>query len=252
MDVVIHLAARVHVMKERSHNPLDAFREVNLEATINLAKAAKKSGVKRFIFISSIKVNGEVTTTLPFTAQDIPRPQDPYCVSKMEAELKLLELHEPEVFDVVIIRPPLVYGPGVKGNLLKLMWFVEKDLPIPLGRIDNKRSLVSILNLVDLIIHVADHPEAGGNIFLVSDDLDLSSKELIIKMAKYFGKSAHLLPVPVSVMKFAAKILGQKKYADRLLGNLQVDISSTKEILNWSPPYSFEETFLSERRQRAK
>ncbi len=246
VDVIVHLAARVHVMKEvilDSFDPLVAFREMNVKATINLARAAKESGVKRFLFISSIKVNGESTSDLPFTACDMPNPQDSYAVSKMEAEIQLLQLHDPGKFEVVIIRPPLVYGPGVKANFKNLMWLVEKDLPIPFGRVNNKRSFVSIFNLVDLIILVANHPLAGGNIFLVSDDLDLSLKQLILKMAKVLGKSAHLLPVPVGLMKFTAAILGKKSYADRLLGNLQIDISATKQILNWSPPFSFEDTF---------
>jgi nucleoside-diphosphate-sugar epimerase len=243
VDVIVHLAARVHVMKEVSADPLIAFREMSVNATVNLARAAKESGVKRFVFISSIKVNGESTSDFPFTARDIPNPQDPYGISKMEAEIQLLQLHDPGIFEVVIIRPPLIYGPGVKANFKNLMWLVEKDLPIPFGRVNNKRSLVSVFNLVDLIILSAIHPLAGGNVFLVSDDSDLSLNELILLMAKVLGKSAHLLPVPVGLMKFAATILGKKSYADRLLGNLQVDISATKQILNWSPPLSFEDTF---------
>lgn len=243
VDVVIHLAARVHVMKEHSSDPLRAFREMNVDATINLAKAAKKSGVKRFVFISTVKVNGETTLNIPFSAKDTPNPQDAYGISKMEAELNLLALHESGVFDVVIIRPPLIYGPGVKANFKNLMWLVEKDLPIPFGRVENKRSLVSVFNLVDLIVLCMQHPKAGGNVFMVSDDIDLSLKDLILKMASVLGKHAHLLPVPVNLMKSVATVLGKKSYADRLLGNLQVDIAATKQILNWSPPLTFEETF---------
>lgn len=242
-DTIVHLAARVHVMKDTSVDPMAAFREMNVEATYNMALAAKKDGVKRFIFISSIKVNGEMTTDVPFKATDVASPQDAYGISKMEAELKLLQLHELGVFEVVIIRPTLIYGPGVKANFKNLMWLVEKDLPIPFGRVNNKRSLVSVFNLADLIIVCLNHSSAGGKIFLVSDDADLSLSELIKKMAAVLGKHAHLLPVPVGLMKFSARLLGKKSYADRLLGNLQVDISATKSTLNWRPPFSFEATF---------
>lgn len=243
VDCIIHLAARVHIMKEVATDSLAAFREMNVLATFNLAKAAKSCGVKRFIYISSIKVNGETTSSVPFKASDTPNPQDPYGVSKLEAEIELMKLNEPGLFEVVIIRPPLIYGPGVKANFKNLMWLVEKDLPIPFGRVNNKRSLVSVYNLVDLIILCARHAEAAGKVFLVSDDADLSLKDLILKMAKVLGKSAHLIPIPVSLMTFSAIILGKKNYVDRLVGNLQLDINETKITLNWSPPYTFEETF---------
>lgn len=244
-DIVVHLAARVHVMEEKDLNPLTAFRKMNVEATINLALAAKEVGAKRFIYISSIKVNGEETHNLPFSASDLGEPLDPYGVSKMEAEIELMKLHEPGVFEIVIIRPPLVYGPGVKANFEKLFWLVKKDLPIPFGRVENKRSLVSVFNLCDLIIRCMDHPNAAGETFLVSDDKDYSLKDLIILMAKTEGKFPHLLPIPVSMMKMAATMLGKKSYANRLFGNLHVDITKTKLLLNWKPPYTFEETFKS-------
>lgn len=244
-DVIVHLAARVHVMNETESDPLIAFRKYNVEATLNLALAAKRIGVKRFIFISSIKVNGEESFNSPFKASDTPAPLDPYGVSKMEAEKKLMELHEPGVFEVVIIRPPLIYGPGVKANFEKLFWLVKKDLPIPFGRVQNKRSLVSVFNLVDLIIQCFDHPKASGEIFLVSDGRDYSLREMIEEMASVQGKFPHLLPIPVGLMKFGAKIIGKKSYADRLFGNLQVDIEKTKQLLDWKPPYSFVETFKS-------
>ncbi|MGZ3790554.1 MAG: UDP-glucose 4-epimerase family protein [Bacteriovorax sp.] len=244
-DSVVHLAARVHVMDETSADPLAQFRLSNVESTLNIARAAKKIGVKRFLFISSVKVNGEETFDRPFSASDVPAPQDPYGISKMEAEKKLMELHQPGVFEVVIIRPPLVYGPGVKANFQKLMWLVQKDLPLPFGRVDNRRSLVSVFNLADLIIVCLEHPKAGGEIFLVSDDDDLSLKDLLIKMGKVTNKHPHLLPVPVGMMSFGAKLLGKKSYADRLFGNLQVDIEKTKQFLDWRPPCSFEETFKS-------
>lgn len=242
-DSVIHLAARVHVMNETSSDPLALFRLSNVEATLNIARAAKIAGVKRFIYLSSVKVNGEETFDRPFSASDLPDPQDAYGISKMEAEAELLKLHDPGVFEVVIIRPPLVYGAGVKANFEKLFYFVSRGLPIPFGLVKNKRSLVSVLNLVDLIITTLTHPKAGGEIFMVSDDRDLSLRELIDLMAKVQGKSAHLLPVSVGFMKLAAKILGKKSYTDRLFGNLQVDIEKTKQLLHWKPPYSFEDTF---------
>lgn len=244
-DVIIHLAARVHVMSETEIDPLTAFKKMNVEATLNIALAAKSLGVKRFIYISSVKVNGEETHEMPFSATDFPQPLDPYGISKMEAEKKLMELHETNKFEVVIIRPPLVYGPGVKANLEKLFWLVKKDLPIPFGRVTNKRSLVSVLNLCDLIISCIDHPNASGEIFLVSDDQDYSLKELILLIAKIEGKSPHLLSVPIGLMKFIATILGKKSYVGRLFGNLHVDIAKTKRLLNWKPLYNFENTFKS-------
>jgi UDP-glucose 4-epimerase len=242
-DIVIHLAARVHVMNDNSSDPLTEFRKANVEATVNLAKSAKALGVKRFIYLSSVKVNGEETYEKPFAAEDIPTPRDAYGISKMEAERELLKLHKAREFEVVIIRPPLVYGKGVKANFEKLFYFVNRDLPIPFGLVKNKRSLVSVFNLVDLIIKVTTHMNAGGEIFMISDDHDLSLRELIEQMAKVQGKFAHLLPVPVSLMKLSALILGKKSYTDRLFGNLQVDIGKTKKILGWIPTYTFEETF---------
>jgi nucleoside-diphosphate-sugar epimerase len=245
VDVVVHLAARVHVMKEHSGDPLAAFLAANCEATVNLASAAKRAGVKRFIFISSVKVNGEETYQKAYTANDKPMPQDPYGISKMEAEKALMNLHEAGLFEVVIIRPPLIYGPGVKANFKNLLNLVEKGIPLPFGKAsENKRSLVSIYNLVDLIILCSHHKNAGGEIFLVSDDQDLSLKELIIKMGKVLNKTPYLLPIPIALLKGAAILLGKRSYADRLFGNLQVDISETKKKLNWNPLYSFEETFL--------
>jgi UDP-glucose 4-epimerase len=242
-EAVIHLAARVHVMNEADSDPLKAFRAMNVEATIALAKAAQKTGVKRFIFISSVKVNGEETSGVPFKSSDTPRPMDPYGVSKMEAERELMKLYIPGKFEIVIIRPPLIYGPGVKANFEKLFYLVQRDLPIPFKRVKNKRSLVSVFNLIDLIIVCIDHSNAGGKVFLVSDDNDLSLPELITEMALVNGKYPHLLPVPVSLMKFVAKILGKKSFTDRLFGDLQVDITYTKKTLGWKPPFSFKESF---------
>lgn len=244
VSTVVHLAARVHVMNETNSDPLEAFRKTNCEATIKLAKSAKEAGVQKFIFISSIKVNGEKTLAKPFFYNDTPKPEDPYGISKMEAENELLKLHEKEVFDVVIIRPPLIYGPGVKANFKNLMNLVSKRIPLPFGRaFQNQRSLVSVYNLVDLIILCSSHKNAGGEIFLVSDDHDLSLKDLIINMGKVVKVRPLLIPVPLWIIKFSAKILGKESVSDRLFGNLQVDISHTKERLNWHPRYGFIETF---------
>lgn len=242
-DVVVHLAARVHVMEENESQPLEAFRKVNLQATLNLARSAKSCDVKRFIYLSSIKVNGEETFEKPFLASDSPAPLDPYGVSKMEAERELLKLHEKGVFEVVIIRPPLVYGPGVKANFEKLFWLVKKDLPLPFGLVKNIRSLVSVFNLVDLIILCSTHEKAGGEIFLVSDGVDYSLKDLIVLMAKVERKTPHLLPIPTGLMKFGATIIGKKTYANRLFGNLHVDIKKTQSLLDWNPPHTFLSTF---------
>ncbi len=240
---IIHLAERVHVMEETSMDPLEQFRMINVRTTLNIALAAKRCGIKRFIFISSVKVNGEETLNTPFTADDKPSPKEPYGISKMEAEVELLKLHEPGIFEIVIIRPPLIYGAGVKANFERLYYFVNCDLPMPFALVKNKRSLVSVFNLLDLIITTLTHPNASGEIFLVSDDKDLSLRELIERIAKIQGKIPHLLPVPVVLMKLGARLIKQKIYADRLFGNLQVDITKTKRILKWSPPYTFEDTF---------
>jgi nucleoside-diphosphate-sugar epimerase len=242
-DVIIHLAARVHVMEEKEQDPLEAFRIINVIATMKLAEAAKAAGVKRFIYLSSVKVNGEETGEQPFSASDLPNPQDPYGVSKMEAEIALMKLHTNKLFEVVIIRPPLIYGLGVKANFNKLFWLVKKDLPLPFGRVNNKRSLVSVLNLCDLIIRCIDHPCAGGEVFLASDGKDYSLKELILLMGKVLDKQPHLLPIPVELMRCALGFLGKSSYADRLFGNLHVDIEKTKKILDWNPLFSFEDTF---------
>lgn len=242
-EVVVHLAARVHVMDEKSADPLTEFRKMNVEATFNIAKGAKESGVKKFIFISSIKVNGEETSAIPFKESDVPSPLDPYGVSKMEAENALMTLHEKGVFDVIVIRPPLIYGKGVKANFEKLFWLVKKDLPLPFGSVENKRSLVSVLNLCDFIVKCVEHPKAAGEVFMISDDHDYSLRELLEFMGKTLGKYPHLLPVPVRLMKFVASLIGKKAFATRLFGNLHVDVTKAKTLLDWHPPYSFEETF---------
>ncbi|MDH0057963.1 UDP-glucose 4-epimerase family protein [Stutzerimonas stutzeri] len=241
-DVLIHAAARAHIMKDEVVDPLAEYRRINVEGTLNLARQAATAGVRRFIFISSIKVNGEATPTgTAFHADDKLAPEDAYGLSKMEAEQGLRELAAETGMEVVIIRPPLVYGPGVKGNFASMIKLVDRGLPLPLGAIHNKRSLVGIDNLVDLIIHCIDHPAAANQVFLAGDGEDLSTTELLRGVGKAMGKPARLTPVPAGLLQFGATLLGKKAMAQRLLGSLQVDISKTCELLDWKPPYTVEE-----------
>ena len=245
VDTLVHIAARVHVMNEESSDPIAEFRAVNTQGTLNLARQAALSGVSRFIFVSSIKVNGESTTNkYPFTESDNLAPEDPYGLSKAEAEQQLFELGKQTGMEVVIIRPPLVYGEGVKANFASLMRFIDKGLPLPFRAIKrNKRSLVSVYNLVDLIKVCIEHPKAANQIFLVSDDNDLSTADMVALMAKVQNKKNLALPVPVWCFKLAGKLLNKTDVIDRLTGSLQLDITHTKNTLNWAPPYSVEHGF---------
>ena len=245
IDIIIHCAARVHIMDDAASDSLSEFRAVNTEGTLNLAKQAALSGVKRFIFLSSIKVNGESTTNkAPYTVLDVPNPEDPYGISKAEAELQLLELGKQTGMEIVIIRPPLVYGEGVKANFASLMRFVGKGLTLPFRSIkNNKRSLVSVYNLIDLIKVCIEHPKAANQILLVSDDHDLSTAEMVALMAKVQNKKNLALPVPVWFFKLAGELFNKNDIIDRLTGSLQLDISHTKSTLGWIPPYSVEHGF---------
>ncbi len=242
VDVVIHCAARVHVMNDKETDPIALYREVNTFGTLNLARQAATAGVKRFIFISSVKVNGESTVSgKPFTAFDFANPSDPYGISKAEAELALQELSVETGMELVIIRPPLVYGPGVKANFAAMLKLAKKNLPLPLGAIHNCRSMVALDNLVDLIVTCIDHPKAANQTFLVSDDQDISTTELLKLMIRAAGKRPRLIPVPMSWFRLAGKLTGKQAVVDRLCGNLQVDIIHTKETLSWKPPITVEE-----------
>ncbi len=242
VDAVIHLAARVHVMNEVADDALAEFRKVNVEGTLNLANQAAKAGVKRFVFVSSIKVNGEHTLAdCPFTANDDANPQDPYGISKHEAERGLLLIAQQTGMEVVIIRPPLVYGAGVKANFASMMRVVKRGIPLPLGAIHNKRSFVYVGNLVSLIVRCIDHPAAANQVFLVSDGCDLSTTELLQKCAVALGVKARLLPVPQKLLAFSLALLGKRAVAQRLCGNLQVDISKAHSLLGWEPPVSVED-----------
>jgi nucleoside-diphosphate-sugar epimerase len=240
-DAVIHLMARVHVMDEREGDPLAAFRIVNVAATENLARQAARHGVRRFVFVSSIKVNGEATLQKPFAAADVPAPQDAYGQSKLEAERVLGKIAEETGLEVVVVRPPLVYGPGVGANFLRLMQLVKSGMPLPLGAIHNRRSMVALDNLVDLLLTCVRHPAAPGQIFLVSDGNDVSTPGLIRALATSMGERALLLPVPEKLLAMCATLVGKSAAADRLLGSLQVDIMQTKSILNWHPVVSMNE-----------
>ncbi|MFB3305729.1 UDP-glucose 4-epimerase family protein [Pseudomonas sp. AMR01] len=242
VDTVVHCAARVHVMNDQEADPLEAFRRVNVEGTLNLARQAAKAGARRFIFLSSIKVNGESTTPgAPFTADEVGNPSDPYGVSKMEAEQGLRELASSSGMEVVIIRPVLVYGPGVKANFRSMMRWLHKGVPLPFGAIHNARSLVALDNLVDLIVTCVSHPAAANQTFMVSDGEDLSTTVLLRKMASALGKPARLLPVPSALLRAGANMLGKRSLSQRLCGSLQVDICATRSVLGWTPPLSVDE-----------
>ncbi|XEG74316.1 SDR family oxidoreductase [Pseudomonas sp. abacavir_1] len=242
VDVVIHAAARVHVMRETADDPQAEFRAVNVEGTLNLARQAAAAGVRRFIFISSIKVNGELTLPgRPFRTEDRPAPVDPYGQSKLEAERALSHLAEGSAMEWVIIRPPLIYGPGVGANFASLMRAVQRQLPLPFARVRNQRSLVARDNLVDLLRVCLEHERAANQVFLVSDDHDLSSAELCRRLAMALGVRPRLLPVPVALLQGLAALFGRGAQAQRVLGSLQVDIGKTRELLGWQPPVSVDQ-----------
>jgi nucleoside-diphosphate-sugar epimerase len=242
VNVIVHLAARVHVMHDTATDPLTAFRAVNVEGTLNLARQAAAAGVKRFVFISSVKVNGESTQPgRAFTEADVPNPQDAYGQSKHEAELGLCQLRTDTGMEVVIIRPPLVCGPGVKANFASLMRAVHRGWPLPLGAVHNQRSLITLDNLLDFIVTCITHPQAANQTFLVSDGQDLSTTELVRGMAQAAGVPACLLPVPVWALQAGASLLGKGDAVQRLCGNLQVDISKARSLLGWVPPGTVEE-----------
>lgn len=243
VDVVMHCAARVHVMNEDAASSFEAFRRVNVVGTLNLARQAAAIGVKRFVFVSSVKVNGEATLLgRPFRADDKPNPQDAYGASKYEAELGLRRLGMVTGMEVVIVRPPLVYGPGVKANFAAMMRWLARGVPLPFGSVsDNQRSFVALDNLVSLLATCVHHPAAANQTFLVSDGCDLSTCSLLRRMGNAMGKSTYLLPVPPAIMQLVANMLGKGDVARRLLGSLQVDIGKTRELLGWEPPISVDE-----------
>lgn len=243
VNSIIHLAARVHLLNDQASDPLTEYRKVNVQGTINLARQAAQSGVGRFVFVSSVKVNGESTKlNRPFTADDIPAPEDPYSVSKFEAEQELLHMATKVGMEIVIVRPPLVYGPGVKANFERMIRWVSTGLPLPFGAItQNRRSLVALDNLVDLLIRCVDHPNAAGRIFMVSDGEDLSTQELLFRLGNAMKRRVRLVSIPVCVLDMSAKLIGKHKVAGRLLGSLQVDIGETRRLLDWRPAVGVDE-----------
>ena len=241
VDVIIHAAATTS-HKSSDLSPTSEFLRVNVEGTLNLARQAVRAGVNRFVFISSIKVNGENTLPhQPFLPEDEPNPIDVYGASKLEAELALIKLAEESGLEVVIIRPCLVYGSGVKGNFLSMMKFVDRGIPLPLGAIDNKRSMISIENLVELVVVCISHRNAANQIFLAGDGEDMSTTGLLQRLGRALGKPARLIPLPENLLTFVAVLLGKKSVAQRLYGSLQVDISKTRAILGWEPPITVDE-----------
>lgn len=240
-DAVVHLAARVHQMRDASQDPLANFRRVNTHGTLRLAQQAAAAGVRRFLFLSSIKVNGEEGVR-PYRADDPPHPQDAYGISKWEAEQGLRQLAAETTMETAIIRPPLVYGSGVKANFHTMMRWLYRGIPLPLACVtDNRRSLVALDNLVDLLITCLDHPAAANQAFLVSDGEDLSTAALLRRLGHAMGHPARLLPVPNGLLWAGARLLGKGDMAQRLLGSLQVDIDHTRRTLGWTPPVSVDE-----------
>lgn len=242
IDCAVHLAARVHVMRESVADPLAAFRRVNVDWTLRLARAAAEAGVRRFVFVSSIKVNGEATEPgQAFAASDMPAPADAYAISKYEAELALDELARRSDMEVVVIRPPLVYGPGVKGNFATMMRWLHAGVPLPLGAIDNRRTLLAVDNLASLIERCIAHPAAGGRVLLAGDPEDLSTTELLRRLARAMGTGPRLVPVPPPLLAIAARLTGRGAMLRRLCSSLRVDSSETRALLDWQPPVAVDE-----------
>lgn len=239
VDVVIHTAARVHARRENASENIERYRQVNVEGTINVASLAARTGVKRFVFLSSVKVNGEKTLGAPFKAEDQPAPVGPYAISKWEAERRLMQLSP--TMEVVILRPVLVYGPGVQANFLSLMRWINRGVPLPFALIDNRRSFVSIANLVTMIRTCITHPDAANQTFLVSDGEDISTPDLARRLARYLKRSARLLPVPPTMLKAGAALIGASDVASRLCDSLQADIGKNQDVLGWAPSVSMDE-----------
>jgi nucleoside-diphosphate-sugar epimerase len=238
VEIIIHCAGRAHVMNETAKSPLEAYRQINVQGTLNLAQKAVESGVKRFIYLSSIKVNGELTTTQAFQPNDDVHTDDPYGLSKYEAEQALLELSKNTGLEVVIIRPVLIYGPNVKANFKSMVDLASKKLPLPIGCLHNKRSMVSIYNLADLIYTCMSHPKANREVFFASDQDDISVKQLFEKLAYYQNNKLMMLPIPKSLINFLASLVGKKSVASRLCSELVVDSSKNTELLGWTAPYT--------------
>lgn len=246
VDIIVHAAGKAHIMNKNSNDSLDDYKKINTFATLNLAKQAINAGVKRFIFISTIKVLGEETSENNVFINEYPlNPHDYYSISKAEAEIELKKIIGASEMEFVIIRPPLVYGPGVKGNFASLLKLVSLPVPLPFGAIKNKRSLVSIDNLVDLICTCLDHPNAKNQIFLVSDDCDMSTPELCRLLATTGGYNPHIFRIPESLLRFVLNMIGKKAAYERLFGSMEIDIEHTKSYLNWKPPFKVKDSIAN-------
>jgi nucleoside-diphosphate-sugar epimerase len=241
IHTVVHLASRVHVMKDLSCSPLDEYRRVNTEGTERLALMAASAGVRRLVYVSTVKVNGECTHEQPFREDDTPKPLDPYAVSKSEAEAALRRIAPEKGLEVTIVRPPLVYGPGVKANFLRLMQWVKKGLPLPLSLVDNRRSMVYVGNLADALIACSEKPEAAGETFMISDGRYLSTADLIRMIAAAMDRSPKIFPFPMIFLKAFGRLAGKAGELERLTGSLCVDSGKIRKVLSWTPPYTIEE-----------
>lgn len=239
VETIVHLAARVHVMRETDVDPIKRFREANVSATINLAQQAADTAVRRFIFVSSIKVNGESTPAgKPFRATDLRSPLDPYGISKAEAEEALIALGKKTGMEITIVRPPLVYGPGVKGNFQNLIRWARFGVPSIFSKVKNKRSFISVNNLSDFLITVLHHPKAANSAFLVSDGEDLSTHEMLTRLTIALGGTPKSIPVPPTILQGLGSLVGRKDMIARLTENLEIDTSITTQLLDWTPPSS--------------
>ncbi len=242
VDCLIHAGARVHIMHETVPDALAEYRRVNVQGTLNLAQQAAAAGVRRFIFLSSVKVNGEETFDQPLTTHDRPQPVDAYGISKWEAEQALNEIGAKTGMEIVVLRLPLVYGPGVGGNFAAMLRMLQRPWPLPLAAVrHNRRSLVALDNVVDLVAMCIDHPVAANRTWMISDDEDVSTADLLRRTAAAMGQSARLFPLPAGLLRLGAALIGKSEVARRLLGSLQVDMSETRQLLGWNPPVSLEE-----------
>jgi UDP-glucose 4-epimerase len=241
IDVVVHLAARVHVMRDESSCPLAVYRRTNTEGTIRLANAAAAAGVRRLVFVSSIKVNGETSGGTPFSETNAPAPRDPYGMSKWEAEQALHRLSTERGLEVVVLRPPLMYGPGVRANFLRLLEGVSRGVPFPFGAVENRRSLLFVGNFADALLRCVEHPAAAGQTFLVSDGGAVSSAELVRVLAQALGRGPRLIRIPPSFLRAIGRLTGREEIILRVAGSLEVDSSKIRRLLHWAPPYTLEQ-----------
>lgn len=241
VDFVIHLAARVHILQDTDRAPLQAFRRVNLQGTERLAQQAAHAGVKRFVFMSTIGVNGSNSGSSAFSESDEPMPHNAYSVSKLEAETRLKEINTKTGMEIVIVRSPLVYGPGNPGNFLSLLRVIAKGIPLPLASVSNIKSFTYVKNLADALICCSLHPKAAGQMYIVSDGVDVSTPELVRSLAAALCKPSRLFPFQPSLIRFAGKLTGKSEAVDRLLSSLTVDISKIRRELGWEPTYTMEQ-----------